>query len=295
MKTVLSPHDVAHYWANQLQDEGRNSGSSIYFHKNEIFSYGSHFMIAKHVENKLGEKAVLFTERKYSNTTSRHVSWVRQAASHLRIIFVPDPALSADELFESWGKELLSITGAMKHARKPEKYISEIHAVGHHVEQYANFFGLKIPKQLQVLMAISSTEDGKKALDKHTRAVKAEEKKQAKAQAEKHARELTEWRAFERRSMWKHNGWDYLRYNSETDRLETSQGVEIPVAIAKTAYKWMQEALKSGGCNGDCNYQIMRYNVSEVNAEYMQIGCHKFSIAEIEAIAQHLHFTAVAA
>ena len=63
MKKVFTDiSHIAHLWANQLQDEARNSGSgNFYFDGDVIYSYGSHFPIAKHVVNAKGEKAVLFT------------------------------------------------------------------------------------------------------------------------------------------------------------------------------------------------------------------------------------------
>lgn len=55
MKTVFTDiSQVAHLWANQLQESARNSGN-YYFNGDAIYSYGSHFMIAKHHTNKQGK------------------------------------------------------------------------------------------------------------------------------------------------------------------------------------------------------------------------------------------------
>ena len=42
---------VAHLWANKSQDSARESGGRFYFVGDTIYSYGSHFPIARHVEN----------------------------------------------------------------------------------------------------------------------------------------------------------------------------------------------------------------------------------------------------
>lgn len=63
---------VAHLWAHQAQDSARIGGrGNFYFEGDTIYSYGSHFPIARHVETKRG-RAVLFTTRDYSVTTSGH-------------------------------------------------------------------------------------------------------------------------------------------------------------------------------------------------------------------------------
>ena len=69
---------VAHLWAHQSQDSARNPCRNFYFDGDTIYSYGSHFPIARHVETKRG-RAVLFTTRNYSVTTSGHKSTVRCA------------------------------------------------------------------------------------------------------------------------------------------------------------------------------------------------------------------------
>ena len=87
MKTVFSDvSTVAHLWANQSQDNAKNSSGNLFFNGKIIYSYGYHFPIAKHVQNN-GISAVLFTERSYSNTTAKHVSAVIQAANHKNIIY----------------------------------------------------------------------------------------------------------------------------------------------------------------------------------------------------------------
>jgi hypothetical protein len=50
--------DVAHVWAHQLQSHARNKRGNFYFQGDTIYSYGSHFPIAKHVEHK-GEEVHL--------------------------------------------------------------------------------------------------------------------------------------------------------------------------------------------------------------------------------------------
>ena len=82
MKKVLDKYTVAHFFANQVQEEGRTSCHNFYFERNTLFSYGSHFVIAKHQKDGV----VLFTQATYSNTTAKHISIAYQALSHKKKI-----------------------------------------------------------------------------------------------------------------------------------------------------------------------------------------------------------------
>lgn len=75
MKTVHTPAMVAHLWANQSQEEARNSGGTLFFKGRTIYSYGEHFPIASILTTGL----LLWNDRSYSNTTSKHQYHVRRA------------------------------------------------------------------------------------------------------------------------------------------------------------------------------------------------------------------------
>ena len=79
MRHVYPNHEIPHLWAHQSQDEARNSSRSLYFVGPTIYSYGSHFPIARHITNNRGERAILFTTAHYSMTTSGHCSAVARA------------------------------------------------------------------------------------------------------------------------------------------------------------------------------------------------------------------------
>jgi hypothetical protein len=118
MKHVFSDlSHVAHLWANQLQDNARNSGN-FFFEGASIYSYGHHFPIAKHVVNEQGESAILFTERRYSNTTAKHIAVVRQAASHLNVIYCWNPASLHDDNLRRWVASAENVAEKLLKAKK---------------------------------------------------------------------------------------------------------------------------------------------------------------------------------
>lgn len=142
--------DVARVWLCQSQDYGQErSGGSFYFRGDTIYSYGSHFPIAKLTTAPNGESVILFTTRTYSNTTARHISMVRQAVrnSYRRVVYcadVNDPTAMQTNLREF--KSAMD-TAAAKHAkaRKPELYASEICAQAEMAREYCEVMNLAVP------------------------------------------------------------------------------------------------------------------------------------------------------
>lgn len=88
----MSTHnEVAHAWANQT---GKNrKGFNMYYEGMTIFSYGSHFPIARLVDTPAG-RVVLMTTESYSISTSKHITYTRRACHHMRTFNVPYVATS---------------------------------------------------------------------------------------------------------------------------------------------------------------------------------------------------------
>ena len=78
MKKVFTNKMVSHVWAQQTQEEGRNSSKSLFFENETIYSYGYHFPIAKFIP---GTSYVLFNTDFYTKTTRLHQNLVRRAIS----------------------------------------------------------------------------------------------------------------------------------------------------------------------------------------------------------------------
>ncbi len=90
-KCVFDTGEIPHLWAHRTQEEARNRQGNLYFTGDTIYSYGSHFPIARHVASEAGERSVLLTTATYSVTTSSHCSAVRSAIpSGIRVFRVPN-------------------------------------------------------------------------------------------------------------------------------------------------------------------------------------------------------------
>lgn len=267
MKQVFSDiSQVAHLWANQLQEHARNSGN-FYFNGKTIYSYGSHFPIAKHVVNDKGMTGVLFTERTYSNTTAKHIAVVRQAASHKNIIYCNSPEATHEDNFKAWTRQAEVIAANLLKARKPEKYLSELGYIRNKVEHYAAFFSLAVPDKLVEAMNVGNKEQYNEYIGKKEQFEKAEQLKAQKELEKRHKKELKKWLAGERHRLYARNGFDYLRLSD--NRIETTQAVQIPLEIGKRIWQQIKSNTLTVGA------KVMDYEVAEVG-KTIKIGCHNF-------------------
>jgi hypothetical protein len=269
MKKVFTDiSTIAHLWANQLQDEARNSGN-FYFDGKTIYSYGGHFPIAKHIE-KDGERAVLFTTRGYSNTTARHIAVVRHAASHLNVIKCYNPNTTHEENFNRWKVDAELVAAKLPKAKKPEKYLNELEYINTQANKYAQFFGLELPTILTTILSIKDKNEYNAYHDQKTAILEAERLKKEAELKKQHKKALAEWKAGKTNRLYTRIETDFLRVNEEAARIETTQAVQIPMELGKRLYNSIKEnTLKVGD-------KVLNFEVNEVGAK-VKIGCHTFT------------------
>jgi hypothetical protein len=263
MKKVFSNSDLAHVFALQNQYEGRTPNSSFYFYGTELFSYGSHFCIAKFVN----EDTVLFTTRTYSNTTSKHLSYSASALSHKRKIYCAYPRGTHADNFNWWDERIDRILKALTTCRKPEAHLHALSHFGSQIETYCEWFKIAVPDHIKIKLNVASTADAKEAI---ANAAKAEAERLEK----EHKRELKLFRSGKKHRMSIRNAYDYIRVDEK--RFITSQGVEIPHSIGLKFY----ELLKAGKVvAGD---KLMEYTVGGITKSEVEIGCHRITFKEMK-------------
>jgi hypothetical protein len=275
MKKVHTPENVAHLFANQLQDEARTQTNNLFFYNDKIYSYGHHFCIAKHYNGIL-----LFTERGYSKTTSKHINHVRNASSHKERVFCAYPDGTHEKNFTFWTNEAVFNIDKLKRANKPVIYLNNLDTIKNKAERYANFFNIEIPHQLKKALEITEKAQISEYLEQKEAYIKAEKERKEKQAKKEHARALKKWRNFESYSLYLRDGFDYLRYNKEKQRFETSQRIEIPLQIGLKLYDKIKNGIKFE--------KILDYSVTEINKTFIQVGCHKITIKEINTIIKNI-------
>lgn len=268
MKKVVSSHDLAHLFNGQNQATATTQTRNFYFNGTRIYSYGSHFCIARFVDHN----TLLFTERGYSNTTSKHIAITRSATSNRDKIYCAYPDGTHEANFDFWTSNAERIGQSLIKARKPAKYISELENVKYRAERYATYFGIEIPARLKSILDVTSADQYMKHASDVLEFNKQEERRKAREQAKAHAKQLKDWRAFKVSNIYGRIDFDYLRV-TDTD-FETSQRVKIPVNIGLRLYKTIR-TLKPGDA-------FLSYQVKDITDTFIQIGCHKIAFKEID-------------
>lgn len=131
MRKHLASHaEVAHYWANASQHEGKCG--NMFFEGRLIYSYGHHFVLARRTdkEDERGTRIVLINASRYSTSTGQHLGLVRRAASHFRQITVPYPATNTPDAGElnmmHLNAEIIGATNKMKRAKTSIRRLEEV-------------------------------------------------------------------------------------------------------------------------------------------------------------------------
>lgn len=268
MKKVVDAYTVAHLFNGQNQATAYTPSRNFYFNGKSIYSYGSHFCIARFVDHN----TLLFTERGYSNTTSKHIAITRSATSNRDKIYCAYPDGTHEANFHFWTSNAERIGQSLIKARKPAKYISELENVKYRAERYANYFGIEIPARLKNILDVTNADQYVQHVESVAEFNKQEERRKARERAKAHAKQLKDWRAFKTTGIHDRIDYDYIRV-TDTD-FETSQRVKIPVNIGLRLYKTIR-TLKPGDA-------FLSYQVKDITNTFIQIGCHKIAFKEID-------------
>jgi hypothetical protein len=124
-RKVFPTSKIAGLFAAQSVPEARNQQGNFYFNGKRCYSYGSHFVIAKLLDNKVA----LLSNRGYSSTTNRQVWDVRSALNrwNWRIVNCHDADGSVEENAEIYRSEAVAILGKIASAvTKAEAYVQDL-------------------------------------------------------------------------------------------------------------------------------------------------------------------------
>lgn len=297
MKTRFNNPELTHVWANQQQSHGQ--GSSMFFENESIYSYGHHFKIAQIVEFN-DKKAVLFNNKSYSNTTNKHQSLVKRSIPSQYPIFnvVYFPAdLHCITAHRDNLNEYLKQAENHRELTKTAKKLKEanLNMVNHHLNNFRNYCAFFYIHDLSKLTFASL--NGLSIEERYNNLVswakdyltsdtyqnwlikKAEnEKKQEQKRLIEKAEQIQKFRDFVVSSVWGINT-NLLRFNKETNEIETSGGVKMPKNIFFDAYQRLKNNTLSIG------QHIGSYRFNGQDGNILTIGCHKIDIKEVENVA----------
>ncbi len=152
-KHVFDTGEIPHLWAHKVQENARNPQGNLYFDGDTIFSYGSHFPIARHVVDNPTKKnpkpVILLTTRSWSVTTSGHISAVRSAIpKDVPVFHVSNPALSPREslaCYVSAVEENAKSANERKMETTRNEDVQRALSLIAECKAFCKFFGLKLP------------------------------------------------------------------------------------------------------------------------------------------------------
>jgi hypothetical protein len=306
-KHVFDTGQIPHLWAHRTQEEARNRQGNLYFTGDTIYSYGSHFPIARHVTNDAGELGVLLTTATYSVTTSSHCSAVRSAIpSGMQVFHVPNVCpgrYSGSELTaDDQAGNLTDYTERIeKHvitsARARSSYLKEWNheqaiCLRDEAFAYCAFFGLPVPNIPEVPELDSDALTAIRKREAKRAAEKAEQTKRERAEALVRQQELiAKWRAGQ------YSGCFYdvpAMLRIVGDEVVTSRGAHFPVSHAKRGLAFVRRVRESGQVyvrNGH-TIHLGPYAIDRIEQDgTVKAGCHVVSWEEIERIAPLLDST----
>lgn len=272
MKHYKTISDVAHAWANKMSSNGKSS--SLYFEGDEIYSYGSHYLLAKFIE--VDERTcVWINDKGYNSSTSKHISIVKMATSHYRQFY--------------WSE-----SDQYKVRMTLEKLIKKIATAKSNKYTYLKN-GIDLFEKYMQYPNDHTNEVHNDIVDLHNKflsfafdveAIRIEcEAKAAKAAKKDLSASLGKFRAYKisRVVSTRLNGitYSYLRISQDGKFVETSQRVKIPIDDAMQVYLALtdktHEVTKIGG-----------FTVNEITDNFLKVGCHTIEMAEVHAIGKQL-------
>lgn len=290
---MKSNYTICHEFATGNKNE--SYGNHIYFNSDDdgrtLYSYGRHFAICRITPD--GD--CFFTTRGYSVTTARHISEARAALSHYDLIFCPYPDEHGTQLnFDYWENELQTLEKQLTTARNKARRIGEISELLKQIEKFCDAKRFKLPKYYAHFAGIVESGAASPEI--------VEQMKQARARARREAVEAAAARA-ERVRAWEAGERETLPYfdteNNVPLRIEerkgyqiimTAKGVPVTIAAALNFY----DALKAGNLRPWQSVETggARFTIRNITKEKIQIGCHTFLIAYLDAFRAKLPATA---
>lgn len=293
MRNVLrNTHEVAHYWANRTQSEGR--AASMFFRGDKIFSYGAHFCIARH----LPDNVVAFTTRRYSTTTARHIDKVRSAARHLRAVYCNDPTDSALQNMAHARNAIKNALHASEAPRIRQTTRDKFKGEALHIAERANAYLAALP------LAERGTEQpiDTSALEQIRASLIAAEQAAERIRAEQHAARLADlqtslaqWRNHEiivRTGL--HSLPPALRLSHDRETIQTSHGADIPASFAPALWSLVTKVRAAGRDMPMRGVPCGAYSLNLVRADgSIVVGCHDIAFAELQGIARQLKYVEV--
>ena len=267
----------AHQWANKGRKESYRGSNVFYWDFESIYSYGTHFLLAKRVEFE-GKEYIFLNENKYSKTTSGHQYDLKYATNHLEtfsIPFIKNNHFHIDQfesVCENLINEALELFKKQIRAHTNWAFFNDGQALIEKAFRLNNLFklGLDLDSKIDQNLRLQASEKAKGATANFDQ---KQAQKREKAERERLERREKEKELLSRWLTNEYNGTLYnlpihLRFNSDKSQIQTSHGATVPT---KEAFILLDKLRNGIDCKG---YKIGNYTLIESTLDHVKIGCH---------------------
>ena len=309
MKKVFTNSMVAHVWAQQSQEEGRNSGGSIFFCNNTIYSYGDHFPMASFETNAKEETCIAVSTKSYSITTSQHQSLVRQAIplhykENNKVFYVPslkkvwgENRLDHEANIKGFKEDQKQLARKITRARSAKAYLlDELRGDIANANNYCEFFDIKETFALPDAAYLASIKSELKEEAKQAKQKKIEMLRQAKIDARRYVKEFmrkeTSCGYFQGLTMKAKRELPCILLRLNKDLIQSSQGAEMPVKFAKSIWQMVKHC-KSEKVSFTPNGKTLQAGHFQIDSIApngdLKAGCHFIKYGMVKSIARQLN------
>lgn len=277
-RVFSSSSEVLHMWAAQTQHDARQGGnrSRCYFEGTKCYSYGQHYQLGELVKIN-GIQCALINTDGYSVTTRSHISYAKDAVSHM-------PTIEVDSSFD-WKQGLLNMQDALVNSlfdqlerrafwegsKAFDKYKRE---------QFNKFNTLCVIVGMPQLQLFPDSET-LEVLNHH---INNRLKRQTELAVAKRIKDSINYA--EEIEAWKTGGPftaavmrvnpQLIRVNGE--KVETSSRASVPLYEALRALMLLENSkLKS-------NSKIGSYTFNKVDKGMVKIGCHTIELEQAKSV-----------
>ena len=301
MKKVFTNKMVSHVWAQQTQEEGRNSSKSLFFENETIYSYGYHFPIAKFIP---GTSYVLFNTDFYTKTTRLHQNLVRRAISSDYQFNLPNSIW--DNHYDVYQYYLNKANELVKNYRRKshstlEHNESELEEIKNKWLDYCGVYNYDCTNSSPINVELPS--DWHEVIKKKKRKERLRLANQKNKDRKDRAKYIKEAIYAFRNDLYNNRGFHgigllYYEPNINTmirlkpnhkDTIETSRGAEFPLKHGEIAFKKIQNC-KESETNYRRNGPSIRcghFTIDSIDSKgNVKAGCHNIKYKEIKRFAQ---------
>lgn len=291
MRHIFTNREVPHRWFHRSPDWGRNHGDTLYYRGDTIYSYGSHFPIARHldVDNR---HAVLMTNQTYSVSTARHINLVRYAIpAECPVFTVEDPRFTQADILASYQHRIIAeceraAQKGIRHTTRAFR-LEVIDGITQEANRYCKFMGVSeqftAPASLDAVREVLTAHRAE--IDRAYREREAQRERERAARAAQAQELITQWLSGQDVSIYTlHALPPMLRIHEDT--IQTSWGAEFPLVHAQRLLTWVDSMRHTGWTrNSDHTPRLGVYTVDQlIPGVGIRAGCHTITWEEYDRI-----------